>query len=146
MPRTATHSRPARPWTKANRSATSTGRPYDKAMLAALTDAQVLDVAETEGLSAQLESDLRLWAFHVAHNRLYAEVPDGTLRFGLALVASIRPMRNRTAATGWLAARARVLLARPKGTLSEVEPFTRVAVDPETADHDEHDEHEGDEP
>lgn len=119
MPWTAGKTRSARPATDAARP----GRPYPREFLAAMTDHQALKLAESEGIADSLESDMRLWAFHVAYNRLYADVLDCCLRFGLALVASIRPVRQQGPARQWLARRARTVLARSPSTAPDEDPF-----------------------
>jgi len=49
----------------------------------------------------RMESELRVWAFHIYFERTFRDEKDSLLRFAKALEASSRPVQNRRLVREW---------------------------------------------
>ncbi len=56
---------------------------------------------------AEIESKFRVWSFGIYYHRMFACEPDPTLRFAKALLASLRPIRDRKPLIDWYRQRRR---------------------------------------
>ncbi len=55
----------------------------------------------TEDQFTEIESKFRVWSFGIYYHRSFASEPDLTLRFAKALLASLRPIRDRKPLIEW---------------------------------------------
>lgn len=49
----------------------------------------------------EIEASFRLWSFHQYYYRVYATEKDNVMRFAKALLASIRPIRDKAGLLEW---------------------------------------------
>ena len=55
----------------------------------------------TEDDWEQIEDRFRVWSFYVYYKKCFRTEPDPLVRFVKALLASARPIRDRSAVLGW---------------------------------------------